>query len=287
MWRRRALAAAALLALASCRPAAAESWKPYPQLARDLETLVGAGYRRICIFDLKSVRDYPDLRYRELLRQTAARGVEIAVYAQELPADRGTVELARAIGARGVIAYEPPLLELFAGAGFRTTWWAIIGYPRAHPDLKTHEGWIDLRDRETRVELARRALALPPSADGGIALDYIRWNRAGAGRSAEQVTDVVSRIRRRLTARGLGPLAAAVYPYVGKNASYGGSLAVGQEWHLWLRDGLLDFVIPMAYESDDLPRLLGEWRPFGERVVPCLSVQDFHGAAAGTERPAR
>jgi hypothetical protein len=274
-----------LWVLASGGPsAAAARWKPYDQLARDIETVVGDGYRRICIFDLKTVRDHPDARYRELLRQTAARGVEIAVYAQEMAADRATLDLARQIGAREIIAYEKPLLELFAGAGFRITWWALIGYPSAHPELKNWEGWIDLRDRETRVELTRLALTPPLPVAGGISLDYIRWNKAGAGRSAEQVTDIVSRIHRRLTARGAGPLSAAVYPYVGKSASHGGSLSVEQEWHLWLKEGLLEFAIPMAYESEDIPRLLGEWRPYRERIVPALSVMNYRAEPAGAAR---
>ncbi|MEN6458526.1 MAG: family 10 glycosylhydrolase [Thermoguttaceae bacterium] len=50
-----------------------------------------------------------------------------------------------------------------------------------------------------------------------------------------------------------------------------------QDWPNWLREGIIDFVVPMAYTSDDreLARQIDEWKtidPQLDRIVPGLSI---------------
>jgi hypothetical protein len=58
-----------------------------------------------------------------------------------------------------------------------------------------------------------------------------------------------------------------------------------QDWPGWLREGIIDFVIPMAYtmKNEDLAKQIDEWKsvdPRLERVVPGLSV--YQRTAKGT-----
>ena len=53
--------------------------------------------------------------------------------------------------------------------------------------------------------------------------------------------------------------------------------AVCQDWPGWLREGILDYAIPMAYTPDNgaLAKQIGEWKtidPQLERIVPGLSI---------------
>jgi hypothetical protein len=53
--------------------------------------------------------------------------------------------------------------------------------------------------------------------------------------------------------------------------------AVWQDWPGWLREGILDYAIPMAYtmDNDDLAKQIREWKtidPALERIVPGLSI---------------
>jgi uncharacterized lipoprotein YddW (UPF0748 family) len=53
--------------------------------------------------------------------------------------------------------------------------------------------------------------------------------------------------------------------------------AVCQDWPNWLREGILDYAIPMAYtpDNDALAKQIGEWKtidPQLERIVPGLSI---------------
>ncbi len=52
---------------------------------------------------------------------------------------------------------------------------------------------------------------------------------------------------------------------------------VCQDWYGWLREGCLDYALPMAYteRNDDLARAFAEWRAFDpglDRIVPGLSI---------------
>ena len=52
---------------------------------------------------------------------------------------------------------------------------------------------------------------------------------------------------------------------------------VCQDWYGWLREGCVDYVLPMAYteKNDDLAKAFAEWReadPRMERIIPGLSI---------------
>lgn len=52
---------------------------------------------------------------------------------------------------------------------------------------------------------------------------------------------------------------------------------VCQDWYGWLREGCLDYVLPMAYteKNDELAKAFAEWRaadPHMERIIPGLSI---------------
>ncbi len=244
------------------------------RLEAELALLEAAGYTRLCLFDLSGLHQHPtrDL-YVRLLRAYADRGWEIAIYVQEIdPAI--ALELVDKIGASSILVYEREMMQAFAGSGIEVWWWSGAAYPRNHPHRPTYRGWPDLRQAAVRTDIAAWIVeSAPPQIDGGIALDYIRWNEVGEEREAEMVTDLVRRVRLRWE----GPLSAAVYPYVGESPRHGGALSVGQQWDVWLEEDLVDFVYPMAYTSADLPYLIEAWASYEqESIVPCLSVHDQH-----------
>ena len=52
---------------------------------------------------------------------------------------------------------------------------------------------------------------------------------------------------------------------------------VCQDWYGWLREGCMDYVLPMAYteKNDELTKAFAEWREFDprmERIIPGLSI---------------
>jgi hypothetical protein len=250
-------------------------WKSQAQLKADLRKITKAGYSKVCLFDLKSIHEYPDARYISLLKKYAQNGLQITVYVQDVEPSQDTLDLVHSIGASSVIVYERDLLELFRGAGVKTVWWSGTAYPPNHAARLQYMGWPDLRNEEVREDIANWAVQIP-DVDGGLSLDYIRWNEVGDGRNAEQVTDLLRRIRINWDMNGNGPLSVAVFPYLGRYPDDGGALSVGQKWDEWLEDDLVDFVYPMAYNSKDIPAHLKEWETYGtDRVVPCLSVIDF------------
>jgi hypothetical protein len=270
----------ALMLINSCSvddPGAVDQdrWKPFSQLKADLRAITDAGYSEVCLFDLKSIQDYPDSRYISLLKNYADGGLEITVYVQQVEPNQDTLALVQSIGASSVILYEKDLLALFKEAGVRTFWWSGVAYPPYHADRLQYMGWPDLRSERVRQDIADWAVQIPEEIDGGLSLDYIRWNEVGNGRNAEQVTDLVQRIRTNWNMMARGTLSAAVYPYLGKDPRYGGALSVGQKWNEWLENDLLDFVYPMAYNSEDIPWHIREWESYDmHRIVPCLSVID-------------
>jgi hypothetical protein len=251
-------------------------WKTFAQLEADLRMITEAGYSRVCLFDLKSIQDYPDPRYIPLLRQYADDGLEITVYVQEVDPDQRTVELVRSVGASSVIVYEEDLLALFNEAGIRAAWWSCVAYPASHADRLKYLGWPDLRSEVVRRDIANWAVRVPDGVDGGLSLDYVRWNEVGGGRTAEQVTDLLRRIDANWRLKGDSPQSAAVYPYLDRWPRSGGALSVGQRWDEWLQYGLVDFVYPMAYISEDIPSHIDEWASYDvSRIVPCLSVANY------------
>lgn len=66
--------------------------------------------------------------------------------------------------------------------------------------------------------------------------------------------------------------------------------AVFQDWPRWLRDGFIDYVLPMAYvmENDTLAELLDEWKtidPHLERIIPGLSLYRRDKSGKALPRP--
>jgi len=224
---------------------------------------------------LKAIRDYPNPAYVRLLNRYAADGLEITVYVQAVEASPETLSIVQEIGASSVILYEKDLLALFMAAGIESIWWSGVALPSNHPDRPQYQGWPDLRTEQVRQDIADWAVQVPHT-DGGLALDYIRWNRVGDGRTSEQVTDLVRRIRENWDKAGDGALSAAVYPYLSQNPDDWGAQSVGQQWDEWLGSGLVDWVYPMAYDSNDIPDLVVGWENYDrQKIIPCLSPIHF------------
>jgi len=95
------------------------------------------------------------------------------------------------------------------------------------------------------------------------------------------VTELVRDVYRR--AKGLKPnvqVSAAVY------CTPESADSVYQEWPRWLREGTIDFVVPMAYTTNtaELARQMAQWRtidPKLQRIIPGLSIyQETAGRTA-------
>jgi len=61
---------------------------------------------------------------------------------------------------------------------------------------------------------------------------------------------------------------------------------VCQDWYGWLREGCMDYVLPMAYTEDNevLAKAFAEWRGFDprmERIIPGLSIYSRRDGKAG------
>lgn len=97
----------------------------------------------------------------------------------------------------------------------------------------------------------------------------------------ETVTGLVRAVHR--SARQVKPeawVSAAVF--FRKDSADG----VCQDWYGWLREGCLDYVLPMAYTQDNavLSAAFAEWRAFDselKRIIPGLSIYSRHEGQAG------
>ncbi len=61
--------------------------------------------------------------------------------------------------------------------------------------------------------------------------------------------------------------------------------SVCQDWYGWLREGIIDYVLPMAYteSNEELTRALDEWKAFDPglaRIIPGLSIYSRSAAGA-------
>jgi len=106
-------------------------------------------------------------------------------------------------------------------------------------------------------------------------LDLADWKRRMAQWAEFRklgVTELVRDVYRR--AKGLKPnvqVSAAVF------SSLESADSVYQEWPRWLREGTIDFVVPMAYTTDtaELGRQVAQWKtidPELQRIIPGLSI---------------
>jgi uncharacterized lipoprotein YddW (UPF0748 family) len=101
---------------------------------------------------------------------------------------------------------------------------------------------------------------------------------------AEGVTALVRDVYRR--AKAVKPRAEVTAAVFTPLASAKG---VCQDWPGWLREGIIDYVVPMAYTMDtaDLGRQIAEWKtvdPTLARIVPTLSIYQESGTSL-TTRP--
>lgn len=102
-------------------------------------------------------------------------------------------------------------------------------------------------------------------------VEYRKWT----------VSELVRSVRR--DAKALKPDArtsAAVF-YVKDSAD-----RVCQDWYAWLREGAVDYVLPMAYTEDNavLAKAFAEWKaadPGMERIIPGLSIYSRKDGKAG------
>lgn len=94
-----------------------------------------------------------------------------------------------------------------------------------------------------------------------------KWEEYRKGLVTEFVRELREAVKR---VKGDVMLSSAVYY---RKSSADGVL---QDWYGWLEEGIVDFVAPMAYVSDEeLERALQEWKsadPLLERIVPGLSI---------------
>jgi uncharacterized lipoprotein YddW (UPF0748 family) len=63
--------------------------------------------------------------------------------------------------------------------------------------------------------------------------------------------------------------------------------SVYQDWPRWLREGMIDFVVPMAYTQDnaELTRQIAQWKtldPQLQRIIPGLAIYQETGGQATT-----
>lgn len=132
--------------------------------------------------------------------------------------------------------------------------------------------------RQERWLQAATAHPLLPTghADGEaeVARQWDAFRRENLTRWVQEIRQAVQAERRDVV------LSAAVLP--GKSAA----AMMGQEWESWLENGLLDWVMPMAYVEKvaELQPWLAEWEPWchSERLIPGLIV---YSESTGENKP--
>ncbi len=127
----------------------------------------------------------------------------------------------------------------------------------------------------------------PIAPKGTHQLDVIRWKnrmqRWAEFRKAT-VTELVRDVYRR--AKKLKPksqvTAAVVSSLESANAAY-------QDWPRWVREGTIDYVVPMAYTDDmlELQKQIAGWKTVDrqlQRIIPGLSIYQQIGGATTTRK---
>ena len=127
--------------------------------------------------------------------------------------------------------------------------------------------------RATRIIRSTGKSDLAPSSDREIDVDKERlraekWREFRAWGVTELVRDVYGRAKK---LKPEAQVTAAVFTPL-DNAR-----RVCQDWPGWLREGIIDYVIPMAYtpSNDSLASQIAEWKtvdPALERIVPGLCI---------------
>ncbi len=122
---------------------------------------------------------------------------------------------------------------------------------------------------------------------GAHQLDVLQWKyrmQRWAEFRKSGVTDLVRDVYRR--AKKLKPkaqvTAAVMSSFESANSAY-------QDWPRWLRDGTIDYVIPMAYTEDmiELQQQIASWKTLDrqlQRIIPGLSIYQKTGSQTTTRR---
>ena len=136
-----------------------------------------------------------------------------------------------------------------------------------------------------RDDVIRSTGRSPLVPKGKHEIDLAQWKRRMAKWAEfrkEGVTELVRDVYRR--AKALKPNAqvtAAVF------CSLESADSAYQDWPRWLREGTIDYVIPMAYTEDtrELARQIAQWKtidPQLRRIIPGLSIYQRAGGNAVT-----
>lgn len=134
-----------------------------------------------------------------------------------------------------------------------------------------------------RVEVIQSTARSPLVPRGRHQVDLAQWRQRTARWTEfrrQGITELVRDVHRR--AKGIKPnvqISAAVL------SSPEAADSVYQEWPRWLREGMIDFVVPMAYTQDnaELTRQIAQWKtidPQLQRIIPGQAIyQETAGQA--------
>lgn len=133
---------------------------------------------------------------------------------------------------------------------------------------------------KSRARYFRRATLVSPAPgqdiiEAGPAVDIEKERRRLSDWAAyrrDTVTELVRAVYRGAKAQKPGAWISAAVFFTKDRAD-----GVCQDWYGWLREGCIDYVLPMAYTEDGeiLAQAFAEWRasdPHMERIIPGLSI---------------
>ena len=182
-------------------------------------------------------------------------------------------------------AEEASALRRLVEAGMNVVW--IDGLAEGKPDLLAVLGM----DRPHGFFSARLTIipvvddpALPMSADNRMLEEMEKQDQAWTRWPFDKLTDLVRDVYRSAKkARPSVIVSAAVFHTKQSGES------VLQDWSRWLSDGIIDYVIPMAYVDDPaLSAAFDEWMQIPDwksKVIPGLSIYT-HAGGRSVAKPA-
>ncbi len=146
---------------------------------------------------------------------------------------------------------------------------------------------LDFRHEKVRAfRLANADEIIARYGAQGFEMDWTRHYRFFADGRAQPdlITDMVRRVRRRLDARGGGRRLPLIVRVAG---SVGGSLAIGLDVGAWVREGLVDYIVPSDPTRQISPEMpVAEWidlvRGSGVEVHPSPESCSWRGGGEAT-----
>ena len=122
-----------------------------------------------------------------------------------------------------------------------------VWLPLLNPVDRPNSRWLDPANPEDRSAALRRVRAAALRHPAGIHFDYLRTT--GNGTASPEAAAAVTALLREAAAlaRDIAPsitLSAAVFPTPASAAEH------NQDWPAWLREGLIDYAVPMLYADD-------------------------------------